>query len=334
MPVTPQKVIIHPLVLLSVVDHFNRNREHDREKRVVGALLGSTYKDGTIAVFNAYAVPFDEDEKEPNVWFLDHNYHERMYDMHQKVSSKEKVVGWYSTGPKLRPNDLAIHSIFRRYTPDPVLLVIEVKPREIGIPCDAYFATEEVEDESSEPKMTFKHIPSEVGSLEAEEIGVEHLLRDVKDTSGHSISTLVAEKVNALHGLQSRLETVQTYLKRVLAGELSPSHPISYLLQNALNLLPHVSHDSMAKSFATQTNDTMLVLYLSSLFRSVMALHDLISNKLSAKEQEKTKPEEGVKPVPPPRPAPAEKNEKNEKKGDSLPPTEPSESKGKEDDSS
>jgi 26S proteasome regulatory subunit N8 len=90
MPHTPTKVIIHPLVLLSVVDHFNRNREHDREKRVVGALLGSTYKDGTVAVFNAYAVPFDEDEKEPNVWFLDHNYHERMYDMHQKVSCMEQ----------------------------------------------------------------------------------------------------------------------------------------------------------------------------------------------------------------------------------------------------
>lgn len=28
------------------------------------------------------------------------------------VSAKEHVVGWYSTGPKLRENDLDIHRLF------------------------------------------------------------------------------------------------------------------------------------------------------------------------------------------------------------------------------
>ena len=32
------------------------------------------------------AVPFDEDEREPSVWFLDHNYMEHMTAMFRKVN--------------------------------------------------------------------------------------------------------------------------------------------------------------------------------------------------------------------------------------------------------
>jgi len=30
-------------------------------------------------------------------------------------TAKEHVVGWYSTGPKLRENDLDIHGLFNEY---------------------------------------------------------------------------------------------------------------------------------------------------------------------------------------------------------------------------
>ena len=35
------KVVVHPLVLLSVVDHFNRMGKIGNQKRVVGLLLGN-----------------------------------------------------------------------------------------------------------------------------------------------------------------------------------------------------------------------------------------------------------------------------------------------------
>ena len=34
------------------------------------------------------AVPFDEDDRDPNVWFLDHNYLENMAAMFKKVNCK------------------------------------------------------------------------------------------------------------------------------------------------------------------------------------------------------------------------------------------------------
>ena len=44
---------------------------------------------------NSFAVPFDEDERDPDVYFLDHDYLESMYAMFKKVNAKEKIVGWY-----------------------------------------------------------------------------------------------------------------------------------------------------------------------------------------------------------------------------------------------
>jgi 26S proteasome regulatory subunit N8 len=52
-PTPPEKVILHPLVLLSVVDHYNRVAK-DSKKRVVGALLGEVQK-GQVDVSNSFA---------------------------------------------------------------------------------------------------------------------------------------------------------------------------------------------------------------------------------------------------------------------------------------
>ena len=60
------KVIIHPIVLLSVVDHYNRVAQNTR-KRVVGILLGTGEAGGEIHVTNSFAVPFEEDLKKP-IW--------------------------------------------------------------------------------------------------------------------------------------------------------------------------------------------------------------------------------------------------------------------------
>ena len=57
------------------------------------------------------------------------------------------------------------------------------------------------------------------------------------------------------------------------------NHQIIYHLQDALNLLPDLSDPVTTQSFASSTNDSMLVVYLSSLLRAVIALHALVDNK-------------------------------------------------------
>ena len=157
-----RNVSVAPLVLLSAADHFGRSGKGLR-KRVVGVLLGQN--DGiNVRVSNSFAgrdagpsflwnipltlslVPFEEDDKDPSVWFLDHNYVESMNDMFKKVNAREKLIGWYHSGPKLRASDLEINELLKRYTPNPLLVIIDVQPKEVGVPTDAYFAVEEIKD--------------------------------------------------------------------------------------------------------------------------------------------------------------------------------------------
>ncbi|CAI8615717.1 unnamed protein product [Vicia faba] len=107
---------------------------------------GHNYTNNT----NSYAVPFEEDEKDPSIWFLDHNYHESMFSMFKRINAKEHVVGWYSTGTKLKENDLDIHGLFNDYVPNPVLVIIDVEPKELGIPTKAYYAVEEVKENATQ----------------------------------------------------------------------------------------------------------------------------------------------------------------------------------------
>lgn len=80
----PPRVIVHPLVLLSVTDHHYRLIKGFAKKRVLGVLLGEIEKikkDGkeageSVQITNSFAVPFEEDAISPGIFFLDHDYME------------------------------------------------------------------------------------------------------------------------------------------------------------------------------------------------------------------------------------------------------------------
>jgi len=281
------KIEVHPLVLLSVVDHFNRMGKIGNQKRVVGLLLGSWTTKTHLDISNSFAIPFDEDEKDPSVWFLDHQYLEQMYAMFKKVNAKERIVGWYHTGPKLHPNDIAINDLLRKYCSQSVLVIIDAKPKNIGLPTEAYRAVEEIHDDGTPTTKTFEHVPSEIGAEEAEEVGVEHLLRDIKDTTVGTLSQKITNQLMGLKGLEMKLKDMHTYLEQVVEGKLPMNHQISYLLQDIFNLLPDVTNPQFVKSINVNTNDQMLVVYTASLIRSIIALHNLINNKINNKEAEK-----------------------------------------------
>ena len=58
-----EEVTMHPLVLLSAADHYHRVARGTR-KRVVGLLLGTVHR-GKVDATNSFAVPFEEDSKNP-----------------------------------------------------------------------------------------------------------------------------------------------------------------------------------------------------------------------------------------------------------------------------
>ncbi|KAG6595399.1 26S proteasome non-ATPase regulatory subunit 7-like A, partial [Cucurbita argyrosperma subsp. sororia] len=281
-----EKVVVHPLVLLSIVDNFYRVAK-DTSKRVVGVLLGSSLR-GIVDVTNSYAVAFEEDEKDFSIWFLDHNYLESMFSMFKRINAKEHIIGWYSSGPTLQENDLDIHQLFHKYVPNPVFVVIDLEPEDLDLPTKAYCDVEEVQENATQKSQKiFVHVPSEIGAHEVEEIGVAHLLRDVKDAAISTLATEVSRKLTGLKGLDSSLREIRSYLDLVVDEKLPINHEILYYLQDVFNLFPNLNVADLVKAFSVKTNDMLLVIYLSSFIRSVIALHNLIRNKMLNKEHEK-----------------------------------------------
>lgn len=102
-----------------------------------------------------------------------------------------------------------------------------------------------------------------------------------------TLSQSIGSQLQSLHGLQTHLAGIRDYLQKVATGKIPINHPILYQLQDVFNLLPNLGIEEFSRSFAVKTNDQLLVVYLASLIRSVIALDNLIGNKLSISEAEK-----------------------------------------------
>lgn len=121
---------------------------------------------------------------------------------------------------------------------------------------------------------------------------MEHLLRDVASTSSapsssllttQSLSTRVAAQLTALEGLSARLTEIVDYLVAVQQKKLTVNHQIIYHVQEILGLLPQLGGNvDVGQAFRVGGNDSGLVTYLSSMIRTVLALHDLSECRCSA----------------------------------------------------
>jgi 26S proteasome regulatory subunit N8 len=156
---------------------------------------------------------------------------------------------------------------------------------------------------------TFVHTPSIIEAEEAEEIGVEHLLRDIRDVAVGTLSTRITSQLQSLQGLHLRLRDIQQYLQKVLSGTLPVNHAILGNLQDVFNLLPNLStpktsshipngvdapsrgggEGELAHAMSIKTNDQLMAIYLSSLIRAITAFHDLIENKIQNRQQQEEK---------------------------------------------
>ena len=118
-------------------------------------------------------------------------------------------------------------------------------------------------------------------------ISPHYSYRDIQDKTVGTLAQRISNQLLSLEGLRTHLEGVRDYLGLVAAGKLPKNHTILYQLQDIFNLLPNLNLQQFSKSFAVKFNDQLLVVYLASLIRAIVALHHLIQNKISNHEAEK-----------------------------------------------
>lgn len=212
--------------------------------------------------------------------------------MFRKVSAKENVVGFYSTGPQIRNNDLRIYDVVARFThKPPVFCIIDIRPNRVELPVTAYQVQQQLLPEDQVVTRTFTHIHCQMGALEAEEVGVEHLLRDINDPTVSTVASLVQGKLRSLSTLAEKLLVVRDYLRNVADGTTPPNGTILDHVQTIVSLLPNLNTHDLVQSILHKTNDMYMAIYVAALVRSVLALHDLVNNKIIyGKDEEETNP--------------------------------------------
>lgn len=115
---------------------------------------------------------------------------------------------------------------------------------------------------------------------------------DIKDTSVGSLSQLVSNQLAGLKGLRTQLNAIVGYLQKVQNKELPLKPDIINNLQDIFNLLPNINAPSFTEAMTTKSNDQLLVVYLSTMVRSILAMHNLIDNKLRSKSEVEKKVQE------------------------------------------
>merc|ERR1712038_1497363 len=88
-----------------------------------------------------------------------------------------------------------------------------------------------------------------------------------------------------LASLTDKLSEMKSYLEAASSGKIQPNQEIIANMQSILNLLPNLNVEELVKAMLIKTNDLHMVIYLSSLIRSVIALHDLVNNQIRYNEQ-------------------------------------------------
>lgn len=204
--------------------------------------------------------------------------------MYQKINYREKIVGWYSSGPKIRPHDIEINEVFRKYIQSPTFVVINVQQKEaLDVPVQAYKMKEEIDVDGVLVK-SFEKLDSTIGASLPEEIGVEYLLRDIKDSTRSSLTKTLDDKADSIKALINRLNEIKSYLSNVNEGKIPANPVIIRNIQEIFNLLPNFEAGDLIKAVSETTNNNYLSLYLAWLMKTTVTLHKLVDNKIQLKE--------------------------------------------------
>ena len=259
---------VEPVVLFSIIDHFSRRGEG--QDFVIGTLLG-TEENGVVTISVAFPVPHMQVEDQ---MALSTDFHATMLSLHQRVHSKQTVVGWYSTGEAINANTTLFHEFYGSETPRPVHLLLDLGLGEHKMSAKAYISSGLTLGETR-LGVAFRDIKLTVVNSESDRVGVANLL---KMSAGTSASTGTGgggelESVETtVRKLLRTLESVVDFVDKVVSGQQTAEPETVRLLQQLVAAAPRLQAGSFEKMFNTSVQDMLTVVYLANLTRTQLAL--------------------------------------------------------------
>ena len=209
MSTTIESIGIHPIVVLTISDFYNRMRVTSKGKvnRVYGALMGQ--KIGTkVEIFSAFEfVNNSSDEKKID---LDIKYIDTRRDSATQLFPKFDIVGFFSTNKTSQPNenDKQILNAMNYFgVINPVYLVFSTTNIEKELPVSTFWY-----DKSIEKFTEVRHI---IEGWESERICLETVTKntDVENEENGLVKNIQTTQ-NALAVLKENLELIKKNMEK------------------------------------------------------------------------------------------------------------------------
>lgn len=277
-PSLSAKVNIRPLVLLNIIDHYTRrpDAQNSESDRVIGTLLGYRTETG-VSITNCFAVPHSESEEQVAINI---EHHTKMYELHIKVNPKEIILGWYATGNSINDYSLLIHEFYSNQVEDSIHLTLDTSLTngDMSIKCykSAEFGPPSTDD--SRVGTIFMPIDTKVIYSADEETAIDMIQRS--DSEVAALFTDTQHMKQALLNLQSMLDNITSYVKKVLDGEIPANTKIGRILMDVVSTIPDVNAEAFEKLFNNNVQDLLCVMYLSNLTRTQLKIAEKLYSTL------------------------------------------------------
>ncbi|XP_068545704.1 eukaryotic translation initiation factor 3 subunit F [Anas acuta] len=261
-------VRLHPVVLASIVDSFERRNEG--AARVIGTLLGTVDKH-SVEVTNCFSVPHNESEDEVAV---DMEFAKNMYELHKKVSPSEIILGWYATGHDITEHSVLIHEYYSREAHNPIHLTVDTSLQNSRMSIKAY-----VSAPMGVPGKTmgvmFTPLTVKYVYYDTERIGVDLIMKTCFSPNRViGLSSDLQQVGSASARIQDTLTMVLQYAEDVLSGKVAADNTVGRFLMDLINQVPKISAEDFETMLNSNINDLLMVTYLANLTQSQIALNE------------------------------------------------------------
>ncbi|VEL18316.1 unnamed protein product [Protopolystoma xenopodis] len=277
------KVHVHPVVLLSIIDSYERRNEDST--RVIG-----NFDKGIIEVTNSYAVPYKES---------DHD-----------INRNERIVGWYASGNEITEHAKLIHQdYYMQHYKDAIFLLVDAelsfgnkmalkafRSRPVGVPGATrgiIFLPLDVDVECNGPEQTAVHMMA--GGSAARSKDKSEVWR-VNIVSYSSINRLtfncdlwftifsynflqMGDDLIYLCQLSSRiqemLDHVLLYVEQVVTESKPMESSIGRAIAQLIFSIPKLDPELIDNLINSSFRDLLMITYLTNLIKTHLKLLNL-----------------------------------------------------------
>lgn len=293
----PLAVHVHPLVVFSILDHYNRRAD---TKRVLGTLLG-VKSENAVEITNCFAIRHEEAADFEHV-ALGKKLHDQMLELTGRIHKKEVVVGWYTTTVADTPfpsNNVVVHGFYCDQTDDPVILEVDTLLRNNRMGVKAFTISPLLLDDDAVGNVLREH-PVQLEMSPQERICLDNMLHGGAIMGGGgeqkgllafaaeggegACETKIDGNLAGLEGtlgtLQGLLDTVSAYVDDVVDGKREKDHAIGAAIAAGMASVPRLRPELFQRSFADNVQDLVLVDFLTSLTRAQLKVAEKLHRSL------------------------------------------------------